>query len=530
MRRTVLPLLAVSVLAVAACSDAPEPLAPTEPSAAPVQPSFGVAQEVERVMAGRVLARLVEGSDVAAVGRAYGLEVERERPGYVMFRGAANGSERALAARMGGDVQVVWAEPDYLRQTTQIDPRLWAFHNPGGLTMSFTQGRNKGDPVTSFASVDDADEDNAENYAGGGQTVKIASIDTGVDFTHTEFLPGQLIPGWDYFSDDPDPTDEDGHGTHTTGTMVGRTVGVAGVSGAGAHVEVVVFRVCGPYGCPTSAIVDAIRAAADSGVVAMNLSLGGGSLAQSEADAITYATAKNALVVASAGNNGTGTVSCPACDPRAISVAASNWQDELTYYSNWGSGLDITAPGGQMYSNTSPEGGIYSSVPGGYAYYQGTSMAAPQVTGTAGIVASVDGLTGDQLRARLEGTTDDIGDVFHYGNGRLNSYRAVTGATLNEGGGGDPGGGGTTPTLTASFSYSCSGPNCSFDGSSSTGATSWDWRASDDWTDSGEYASHTFGAGDFTVTLTVHDEDSNTDSTSQTVQCKVRGRNGLVCN
>jgi len=532
MRRTVLPLVALSVLAVAACSDAPEALAPADPAADLVQPSFGVTQEPERVMAGRVLARLVEGADGVAVGRAYGLEVERERPGYVMFRGAAAGNERALAARMGGDAQVVWAEPDYLRQPTTIDPRLWAFHNPGGLTMTFTQGRNKGNPVTSFMSVADADEDNAEAYASGGGAVKIASIDTGVDFGHAEFLPGQLIAGGDYFSNDADPSDEDGHGTHTTGTMVGRNVGVAGVSGAGANVQVVVFRVCGPIGCPTSAIVDAIRAAADAGVVAMNLSLGGGSLAQSEADAIAYATGLNALVIASAGNGGTGTVSCPACDPRAISVAASNWQDGLTYYSNWGSGLDITAPGGQMYSNTSPEGGIWSSVPGGYAYYQGTSMAAPQVTGTAAIVASKAGLRGAALRARLEGSADDLGAGGYdtqFGHGRLNSYRAVMGTTLNEGGGGNGGG---DPTLSASFTYSCNGLTCTFDGRGSTGdPTDYAWDFGHDGaTGSGAVVPHDFpGAGSYGVTLTVRANGASSSS-SQTVQCKTRGRNGLICS
>jgi hypothetical protein len=106
-----------------------------------------------------------------------------------MFRGVF-GSERALAARLRGDAGVVWADPDYLRQTSTIDPRLWAFYNPGGLTIGFTRGRNNGQAVTSYLSTDDADQDDVEGYASGGGAVKIASIDTGVDFGHTEFLPG----------------------------------------------------------------------------------------------------------------------------------------------------------------------------------------------------------------------------------------------------------------------------------------------------------------------------------------------------
>src|SRR6185295_611225 len=128
-------------------------------------------------------------------------------------------------------------------------------------------GKNRGQSLpASYASTLDADEDNVEGYAAGGSDVVIGSIDTGVDFTHPEFS-GRLIAGRDWYSNDNDPSDEDGHGSHTTGTMAGSTVGVAGVSGAAPHVRVYVQRVCGRRGCPTSAIVNAIRAAADFGVV-----------------------------------------------------------------------------------------------------------------------------------------------------------------------------------------------------------------------------------------------------------------------
>jgi serine protease len=169
-------------------------------------------------------------------------------------------------------------------------------------------------------------------------------------------------------------------------------------------------------------------------MVAMNLSLGGSSESQAEKDAIAYATGKNVLVIASAGNDGTSTVSCPACDPNAISVAATQWQDKLASYSNSGPGLDISAPGGNCYSNTTPEGCIYSAfLAGGYDWLQGTSMAAPQVTGAAAIVASKRGLRGSALRSQLLTTADNIGPSSSFGAGRLNAYRAVTGNTLASG-------------------------------------------------------------------------------------------------
>lgn len=531
MSRAIRFLPALAALALAACQELPsEPgtdVPVPEPSAAQT-----AARQAPPFVPGEVLIRPRAEADLGALARDNGVSVAtrgyEER--FVVVRGAP-GNEVATAARLRADARVVWAEPNWLRQPTGVDPRLWAFVNPGDLSVSFNRGRQKGDPVTSYLSLADADEDNVEGYGSGGAPVVVGSIDTGVDFGHPEFAPGQLVAGRDWYDGDADPSDTEGHGTHTTGTMVGATVGVAGVSGAGSNVRVLVQRVCGSLGCPTSAIVSAIYAAADHpGMVAMNLSLGGGSLSQAEADAIDYAVnGRGVLVIASAGNDGTGAVSCPACDPNALSVAATNWQDELSYYSNWGPGLDLAAPGGELYSNTTSESGIYSSVPGGYAYYQGTSMSAPQVTGAAGVVASVTGLTGASLRARLEGTADDLGPSGYdqtFGNGRLNSYRAVTGSTLDESGqsGGDP-----DPTLTASFGYGCDGADCAFDASASSGADSYAWSFGDGSSGAGATVSHTFpGDGDYTVVLTV-EGSGTTDAASSVVSCKTRGKNGLAC-
>lgn len=425
----------LALAALAACSDG------VEPTAAPAGESLAqlpTGSQVERVMPGEVVVKLRGGADVAEIARTHGIVVGSlgSKGALAVLRGATGG-ERALASRLAKDPRVEYAEPNYLRQPNVIDPRLWAFRNPGGLTVTFSSGGSKGQVVNSMISVSDADEDNIEGFGAGGAPVVIGSIDTGVNMSHAEFLSGQLIAGKDWYANDNNPADEDNHGTHTTGTMAGRTAGVAGIAGAGANVKVYVQRVCGRQGCPVSAIANAIRAAADyPNMVAMNLSIGGTSLSQSERDAIAYATGKNVLVIASAGNSNVGTVDCPACDPNAISVGATNWSDKKAYYSSWGSGLDISAPGGELYSNTTSQAGIYSSVRSGYGYMQGTSMAAPQVTGAAAVVASKTGLRGAALRARLESTTDDIGASGYdttFGNGRLNVYRAVTGTSLGAG-------------------------------------------------------------------------------------------------
>src|SRR5882724_4420875 len=291
-------LLAAAVVGVAACSDdAVQPDAGSTPADFSLR-GLSISSGPEQVMPGEVIVKLKAGVDAATLGKAHGLALSGRgyKDAFVVLKGAV-GAEHATAATLRKDARVEYAEPNYLRQPTAINPNLWAFYNPGGLNMKFTTGKSKGQVIpSSYASTLDADEDNVESYAAGGADVVIGSIDTGVDLDHPE-LVGRTIAGKDFYNNDNDPSDDNGHGTHTSGTMAGSTVGVAGVSGAAPHVTVYVQKVCGRRGCPTAAIVSAIRAAADyPGMVAMNLSLGGSSESQAEKDAIAYATTKNVLV------------------------------------------------------------------------------------------------------------------------------------------------------------------------------------------------------------------------------------------
>lgn len=525
-RSGAIALHSAALLALAACSDAPSAVDGGPSSASAV--TLPNSAQAEQVVPGEILIGVVSDDDVDAIGRTHGLSIARRGYGnaFVVLRGAA-GTETAMAARLRGDARVRYAEPNYLRQPT-VDPRLWGFFNDGSLRMRFTSGTSTGSVVTSALPTSDADIDAngaTEANGAGGAEVLIGSLDTGVDLGHPEFLAGTLIPGWDWVDNDNNPTDDDDHGTHTTGTMAGATVGVAGVSGAnsGSAVKVKVFvqRVCGPLGCPTSAIVSAIRAAADQpNLVAMNLSLGGRSISTAEQDAIAYATSRNVLVIASAGNDGTTTVSCPACDPRAISVAALNWSGALSYYSNRGSGLDISAPGGEMYSNTTADGGIYSAVRGGlYAYFQGTSMAAPMVTGIAGVLASKTGLRGTALRDRLIGSVDDLGVAGYdtqFGAGRVNLAKALAGGS---------GGGGGTPATTVTISKSCSNATCTLTGTTNQTSPTWAWS----WNNSAATSSsatitRTFtAAGSSIATVTVTGAGGSATATS-TVNCRTIGK------
>lgn len=463
---------ALAAVSLAACSDVP-----VQPDGSDLAPRATITSSgTDAIVAGDVIVKLKDGVSLEAVLAEF--KLGRGPQGYAGrfdIAKVARGQERAVAARLAADPRVEYAEPNYIRQPLAYNPRLWALENRGGLNMKFNEkdasGRYGQTLSSTYASKNDADID--ANFT---VTCKVAScpdivvgnIDTGVDFTNPE-LAGRLIAGGDWISNDNDPSDvsSQGHGTHTGGTSAGANISAVGTTGIASRVKFWVGRVCGDAGCPTSAIVNALNQAADfrdangKTMVALNVSLGGGFESQGEKDAIQRLTTNGTLVIASAGNDGTSRVSCPACDVNAISVAASDWADARTSYSNYGSGLDMTAPGGLCYSNTTEEGCVFSSIVAGYAgltysasatgdpiynltgdlplqdanyaYMNGTSMAAPNLTSAAAVVAWATGLRGSALRTRLQGTADRIGSTArnvkwpntNYGHGRVNVYRAV---------------------------------------------------------------------------------------------------------
>ncbi len=141
-------LLAAAVVGVAACSDdAVQPDANSTPADFSLR-GLRVSSGPEQVMPGEVIVKLKAGVDAATVGKAHGLALSGRgyKDAFVVLKGAV-GAEHAAAAALRKDGRVVYAEPNYLRQPTAINPNLWAFYNPGGLNMKFTSGKSKGQPL-----------------------------------------------------------------------------------------------------------------------------------------------------------------------------------------------------------------------------------------------------------------------------------------------------------------------------------------------------------------------------------------------
>lgn len=285
----------------------------------------------------------------------------------------------------------------------------------------------------------------------GSTSIVIAVVDSGLDLAHPEFPAWRVLEGWDYVRDDAIPNDESGHGTHVSGILAAATDNSQGISGLAPYVQIRPLKVLNQNG--EGYIYDIASALYDAAgrfqplAKIINLSLGAtsdpGASPMTMREAVQYAQAKGALVVAAAGNcaqavSECGYVTNPAFYPAAyngvLAVAASDHYDAWAPYSGYKSYIGIAAPGGLQ------NDAIWSTVPGGYGYAHGTSMAAPLVSAAAALVWTVEpAASAENVANFLKSTADKVGthpftgqaipyvngrnDYFGYG--RLNVMRAV---------------------------------------------------------------------------------------------------------
>ncbi|KAK4172301.1 putative serine protease with a subtilisin domain [Triangularia setosa] len=200
-------------------------------------------------------------------------------------------------------------------------------------------------------------------------------VDTGIRTTHNEFADGQRAAfGYNAYPDASNDEDNIGHGTHVSGTIAGRTYGVA------KRARVVAVKVFDWGSSTTSIVLDgylwAINNITAPSKSVINLSLGG---PQSDAvdSAIAAAYSAGILTVVAAGNDGRSSDNgwgSPASAPEALAVGAVDVENVRPSFSNWGPGVDIWAPGVMVKSAWNWDDGDYLEV-------EGTSMASPHVAG-----------------------------------------------------------------------------------------------------------------------------------------------------
>jgi thermitase len=255
-----------------------------------------------------------------------------------------------------------------------------------------------------------------------GAGVTVAVTDTGVEESHPDLL-GQLRPdGWDFVNSDNDPADDDGHGTHVTGTIAALNGNAVGLSGTAPDAKVLPLKVLDGTGHGNWAdLADAWDLAGDMGVKIVNASLGGTGSIPVVNDVV--AAHPNTLFVVAAGNDDVDLdlatyTPCEVPSNNVLCVGASDQYDLRAYFSNYGStGVDVYAPGVD----------ILSTWPGaGYAYLDGTSMATPNVAAVAALLLSnIPDLSPTELKAAIMNTADDKPGLESVSGGRVNANAAL---------------------------------------------------------------------------------------------------------
>ncbi len=213
-----------------------------------------------------------------------------------------------------------------------------------------------------------------------GANARVAILDTGIDAQHPS-IAGNFEKGQNFVEDantgavNPnDFADQEGHGTHCAGTVLGVYNEQTGFTGVAPKAKLLSGRVCGLEGCSNIAVVDGINWAIEQKVDVISMSLGGPIGNGAESTAVQKADRAGIVVVAASGNSAAEPnysydkkdpkcrsnnpfqpsncgVSFPAAFPSVVAVGALDSTLAKTNFSQWGPELDVTAPGAAVISS-----------------------------------------------------------------------------------------------------------------------------------------------------------------------------------
>ena len=346
-----------------------------------------------------------------------------------------------------GDTNVAYAEPNYLLHIVNTFPNdslfsyMWGLNNTGQTTGTQTAGIPGADIDAPRAW------DLFDGYSGG--TVVVGVVDTGTDYNHPDLAanvwsnPGGIAGGgagthgYNAITGTFDPMDDNGHGTHVSGTIGAVGNNGQGVTGVNWSTSIMGLKFIDSTGSGTTAnaikAIDFAIQAKERGVNVrvLNASWGGAGSSTALRDEIASANSNGILLVAAAGNNGSNNDSSPfypasySVDPNTpnvIAVAATDNKDARASFSNFGpNSVQLAAPGVDIASTW---------LGGGYAWASGTSMAAPHVSGAAALLLAYaePSWAIATLKATLLNSAEPVAGLsgLTTTGGRLNLYNALT--------------------------------------------------------------------------------------------------------
>lgn len=363
---------------------------------------------------------------------------------------------------------VEYAHPNFFVQASFVPNDTfysyqWHFdddhtNNPGGATTNPYGGANGGGIRM----------EQAWDISAGNASVKVAVLDTGVayenfsdpnpagcydlfgnikpcrpridtyyqasDLAGTSFT---IIAGSDLVNSDSHPNDDEGHGTHVTGTVAQTTNNGHGVAGIAFSTTIMPIKVLDANGKGLlSGVADGVYLATNSGAKVISMSLGTSADATALRDAVNYAQTQGVTVVAACGNSNVANCDYPGRYSSTIGVGATRYDETRSYYSSYGDGLDLVAPGGDVYVDQNGDGygdGVLQQTFGantadfGYWFYQGTSMATPHVAAVSALILALQpSYSPAQVKNTLLATTEAKSPASEYGAGLLDAYAALT--------------------------------------------------------------------------------------------------------
>ncbi len=393
----------------------------------------------------------------AALARRWGLSLVDghpigERAQLVIGHGI---SSAELASKLAADSEVEYAEPDRRRTIRAVpnDP----LYDDNQVTATPTVGQWYLRPPTS-TNVSAVNAQGAWSTTRGTSSIVVAVLDTGVRFDHPDLI-GKLLPGYDFVNDTKTANDGDGrdanpsdpgdwvtsseinsdpsfancsatasswHGTQVAGIIGAATQNAFGMASVAPNVMVLPVRVLGKCGGFDSDIQAAMLWAAglsESPVrnphpaKVLNLSLGGeGACTTSYKDVIARLTDAGVTVVVSAGNDAGLAVDSPANCEGAFAVAGLRHAGSKVGFSSIGPEVTISAPAGNCVNETGAclfplltTDNLGSTSPGSNTFSNstqasfGTSFSAPLVSGTVGLMLSVNPqLTPAQIKSAVQ--------------------------------------------------------------------------------------------------------------------------------